>query len=53
MSNGKEFECTEVGIFNPTMLEIDELKAGDVGYIAASIKNVEDTSVGDTITYSL
>ncbi len=50
MSSGKEFECTEVGIFTPNMQAVDELKAGDVGYIAASIKNVKDTAVGDTIT---
>lgn len=50
MSSGKEFECTEVGIFTPGMQAVDELKAGDVGYIAASIKNVKDTAVGDTIT---
>lgn len=50
MSSGKVFECTEVGVFSPQMLPVSELKAGDVGYIAASIKNVKDTSVGDTIT---
>ncbi len=50
MSNGKEFEVTEVGIFRPQLTPVDELKAGDVGYIAAGIKNVSDTRVGDTIT---
>ncbi len=50
MSNGKEFEVTEVGIFAPKMQPVDILRAGDVGYIAASIKNVRDTAVGDTIT---
>ena len=49
-SNKKEFEITEVGLFNPNMTPIKKLCAGDVGYIAASIKNVKDTSVGDTIT---
>ena len=49
-STGKEFECTEVGIFTPSMQAVASLNAGDVGYIAASIKNVKDTSVGDTIT---
>ena len=53
MSTGKEFECTEVGVFTPGMQPVDELKAGDVGYIAASIKNVKDTAVGDTITTAL
>ncbi|NLK21537.1 MAG: elongation factor 4 [Epulopiscium sp.] len=51
MSTGKEFEVTEVGFFGPGRFVVtDELEAGDVGYIAASIKNVKDTSVGDTIT---
>lgn len=50
MSSGKVFEVTEVGVFSPNMMSIDELYAGDVGYIAASIKNVKDTEVGDTIT---
>lgn len=49
-STNKEFEVTEVGIFNPALLSTGQLIAGDVGYIAASIKNVKDTSVGDTIT---
>ena len=53
MSSGKEFECTEVGVFTPNMQPVDELKAGDVGYLAASIKNVKDTAVGDTITTAL
>ena len=52
MSSGKSFECTEVGVFTPDMRPVKELKAGDVGYIAASIKNVKDTAVGDTITSS-
>ncbi len=50
MATGKEFDCTEVGIFTPNMQAVDVLRAGDVGYIAASIKNVKDTAVGDTIT---
>ncbi len=50
MRTGKEFEVTEVGIFCPTTKACSELRAGDVGYIAASIKNVADTRVGDTIT---
>jgi GTP-binding protein LepA len=49
-STGKVFEVTEVGSFRPDLYPIEELKAGDVGYIAASIKNVRDTRVGDTIT---
>ena len=50
MATGKTFECTEVGVFSPNMQEVPVLKAGDVGYLAASIKNVKDTAVGDTIT---
>ena len=51
MYTKKEFEITEVGYFRPgTLLPCEELLAGDVGYIAASIKNVKDTRVGDTVT---
>ncbi len=50
MALGKNFEIAEVGYFSPTMLEVGELSAGDVGYITASIKNVKDCRVGDTIT---
>ncbi|HZW83758.1 MAG TPA: translation elongation factor 4 [Candidatus Deferrimicrobium sp.] len=50
MSTGKTFEVTEVGVFSPAMKMVDELKAGTVGFVAASIKNVKDTQVGDTIT---
>ncbi|MFZ5755073.1 MAG: translation elongation factor 4, partial [Bacillota bacterium] len=50
MSTGKEFEVTEVGVFTPAMRMVDELTTGTVGFMAASIKNVKDTRVGDTIT---
>ncbi|AYG00267.1 translation elongation factor 4 [Lactococcus allomyrinae] len=50
MSNEKEFDVTEVGIFTPKAVSRDFLMAGDVGYIAASIKTVADTRVGDTVT---
>ena len=49
-SSGKTFDVTEVGVFTPVATPVDELYAGMVGYIAASIKNVKDTAVGDTIT---
>lgn len=49
-STGKVFETVEVGVFNPHPFAVNELNAGDVGYIAASIKNVADTAPGDTIT---
>ncbi|HDG4830571.1 TPA: elongation factor 4 [Staphylococcus aureus] len=50
MATGKEFEVTEVGINTPKQLPVDELTVGDVGCIIASIKNVDDSRVGDTIT---
>ncbi len=50
MSSGKTFEVVEVGYFSPGMRPCEKLSAGEVGYIAASIKNVRDTAVGDTIT---
>lgn len=50
MSTGKTFLVTEVGIFSPDMETTDCLRAGEVGYVVAGIKNVKDTRVGDTIT---
>ena len=51
MATGKEFDVVEVGIFGPgRFLPVDELNAGMVGYFTASIKNVADTRVGDTVT---
>ncbi len=50
MSTGKEFEVTEVGAQTPKMTKLDSLKVGDVGYVAAAIKDVRDIRVGDTIT---
>ncbi|MDD4833000.1 MAG: translation elongation factor 4, partial [Clostridia bacterium] len=47
---GKVYDVTEVGVFAPKFLPVDELTAGDVGYIAASIKTVGDVGVGDTVT---
>ncbi len=53
MQTKKSFVVTEVGIYTPSATPKDELSAGEVGYIAASIKNVSDTKVGDTITHKL
>ncbi|OIK16613.1 elongation factor 4 [Bacillus sp. MUM 116] len=50
MATGKEFEVNEVGVFTPKSTLLDELTVGDVGFLTASIKNVGDTRVGDTIT---
>ena len=50
MATGKEYEVSEIGIFTPRMKPVEVLKAGEVGYLAAGIKNVLDTRVGDTIT---
>ena len=54
MATGKEFDVVEVGVFGAgRFIPCDELNAGDVGYFTASIKNVADTRVGDTVTDSL
>lgn len=53
MHSGSEFDVTEVGVFSPTLKPTDELSAGEVGYISASIKSVAETKVGDTITLAL
>jgi GTP-binding protein LepA len=50
MGTGAEFDVTEVGSHYPKAMQMDELGPGDVGYVAASIKSVKDTRVGDTIT---
>ncbi|MBC8081262.1 MAG: elongation factor 4 [Gorillibacterium sp.] len=50
MATEKFFEVVEVGAFRPRMTIVDELAVGDVGFLVASIKNVKDTRVGDTVT---
>src|SRR5699024_5519925 len=50
MANGKEYEVQEAGVFTPNVVNKDVLTVGDVGFITASIKEVKDTQVGDTIT---
>ncbi|MEB3283365.1 MAG: translation elongation factor 4 [Lyngbya sp.] len=50
MASKKEYEIDEIGVLSPTQKPVDELHAGEVGYLAAAIKAVEDARVGDTIT---
>ncbi len=50
MASGKEYEIDELGVLAPHQIEVEELHAGEVGYISASIKAVADARVGDTIT---
>lgn len=51
MSNGKEYQITELGMRTPKEVKIEELHAGEVGYLAAQIKDIHDVKVGDTITH--
>jgi len=50
MASGKEFIIDELGILSPQQVQVNELHAGEVGYLAAAIKTVADARVGDTIT---
>ena len=50
MATGKVYEVTEVGVFRPAMVNVDQLGEGQVGYLAAAIKTVKDARVGDTVT---
>jgi GTP-binding protein LepA len=50
MASGKDFVVDEVGVFRPAMTATGELQTGEVGYFVASIKNVRDSKVGDTVT---
>ena len=51
MSNGTIHQIDRIGVFRPAMQKIDELGPGEIGFITASIKQVRDTRVGDTITH--
>ncbi|MDD3395648.1 MAG: translation elongation factor 4 [Acidaminococcaceae bacterium] len=53
MATNKEFEVTEVGVFKPAPVNVTELSEGEVGFLAAAIKNVKDARVGDTVTNAL
>jgi GTP-binding protein LepA len=50
MSSGRVFEVTRVGIYAPGAVEVAEMKAGEVGFLMAGIKEVKETRIGDTIT---
>lgn len=50
MATGKSFEVSEVGVFRPKATKTDALRPGEVGYLVATIKNVKDVKIGDTIT---
>lgn len=50
MSNNKEYDAEEIGVLRLGRKEVDKLEAGDVGYVIGSVKDVQDTRVGDTIT---
>jgi len=50
MSNGRSFDVENLGVLTPKAVEVDELSAGEVGFLIANIKNVADTKIGDTIT---
>jgi GTP-binding protein LepA len=52
MATGASYEVTEVGVLSPKQTPVRQLAAGEVGYLAASIKNVQDARVGDTITHA-
>ncbi|WP_071189838.1 translation elongation factor 4 [Trichormus sp. NMC-1] len=52
MASGKEYDIDEIGILSPTQKQVEELHAGEVGYLAASIRAVADARVGDTMTLS-
>lgn len=52
MSNGSKYEVLEVGVFSPEAMPREHLMVGDVGYITAGIKNIQNTRVGDTITHA-
>ena len=52
MATGRSFEITELGCYSPHTVPLTELGAGEVGFVAASIKTTEDTKIGDTVTHA-
>jgi GTP-binding protein LepA len=53
MAVNKEYEVSRVGVFTPKMLDVPALSSGEVGYVIATIKNIADTKIGDTVTNAL
>jgi GTP-binding protein LepA len=53
MSTGSEYRLDEIGVFSPKMQKLDEMSVGEVGYVVASIKQLSDVKVGDTITHAV
>ncbi|CAK7328546.1 unnamed protein product [Dovyalis caffra] len=51
MASGKDYFADEIGVLSPNQMQVEELYAGEVGYLSASIKSVADSRVGDTITH--
>ncbi|PIN11017.1 Protein-synthesizing GTPase [Handroanthus impetiginosus] len=51
MASGKDYYADEVGVLSPNQMQVDQLYAGEVGYVSASIRAVADARVGDTITH--
>lgn len=52
MAGGKRFEVAKLGVFSPRAVEVKELVAGEVGFLAAAIKDIRDALVGDTVTHA-
>lgn len=52
MNTGSKYEVLEVGVFSPEAMPREQLMVGDVGYITAGIKNIQDARVGDTVTHA-
>src|SRR5207244_650498 len=50
MATGSEFEVDRVGVFSPRPVEVEELGAGEVGFVMAGIKVIDETRIGDTVT---
>uniref|UniRef100_A0A0R0K9M3 Elongation factor EFG domain-containing protein n=1 Tax=Glycine max TaxID=3847 RepID=A0A0R0K9M3_SOYBN len=51
MASGKDYFADEIGVLSPSQLQVEELYAGEVGYLSASIRTVADARVGDTVTH--